>query len=87
MCMGGGGGGSTPKPEIPRPVPMPPTPLPTAPARQAVQPRKPVEAPDKTPDVQLGNRVKTVKNRSSIKTSKPGAQSPNTGTKPGALNI
>ena len=86
MCMGGGGQRQS-TPEVPRPVPMPPTPLPTAPARQAVQPRKPIEEPGKTPDVQLGKREKSSTNRSSIKTSKVGAQSPNTGSKPGALNI
>ena len=83
MCLGGG-----PKaPSAPAPVPMPPAPLPAEPPRQAAQPREPVEAPGTTPDVQLGNRVKSSKNRSSIKTSKVGVQAPNTGSKPGVLNI
>tara|TARA_B110000003_G_C16184904_1_gene352925 strand:+ start:94 stop:339 length:246 start_codon:yes stop_codon:yes gene_type:complete len=80
-----GGGAKTP--EVPKPVPMPPAPQPTAPARQATQARKPIEDPGVTPDVQLGNRVKSSKNRSSIKTSKVGVQAPNTGSKPGALSI
>ena len=82
MCFGGG-----PSPSVPKPVPMPPPPKPTAPAREAAEPRKPVEDPGQAPDVQLGKRKTTSVNRSSIKTSKVGIQAPNTGSKPGALNI
>ena len=84
MCMGGG---SAPTPTVPKPVPAPPTPAPAAPPREPTAPRKAVEEPGVTPDVQLGTRKKSTKNRSSIKTSQVGVQSPNTGSKPGGLNI
>ncbi len=84
MCLGGGGGSSTP--DV-KPVP-PPTPVtPAPPPRQAAAPRKPVEEPNVQPDLQLGNSKKT-SYRSSLKPqSNAGSQGPNTGTKPGALNI
>lgn len=83
MCMGG----SAPSPSVPKPVPAPPTPAPAAPPREPTAPRKPVEEPGVTPDIQLGARKKATKNRSSIKTSQAGTQSPNTGSQPGGLNI
>jgi hypothetical protein len=80
MCLGGGSAPSV------KPVPAPPAVQPAPPPREAVAPRKPVEAPGSTPDVQLGTK-KASKNRTSLTTSNAGAQSPNTGAKPGALNI
>ena len=83
MCMGGGGG-----PKVPKPAPLPPTLPPPPPPREALAPRKPVEDPDKTPDLILGKKKKaTSKNRASVM-SKPGVQgAPNTGSKPGTLNL
>ena len=81
MCIGGG----QKAPSV-KPVPAPPTPLPAAPPREAAAPRKPVEAPGQAPDVQLGTK-KASKNRTSLTSSNAGAVSPNTGSKPGALNI
>ena len=81
MCLGGG-----PKAPSVKAVPAPPPPVPAPPPREAPAPRKAVEAPDKAPDVQLGVK-KQKQNRTSLTTSNVGAQSPNTGTKPGALNI
>ena len=81
MCFGGG-----PKAPTVKPVPMPPAPRPTPPPREAAEPRKPVEEPTKTPDVQLGvKKAKT--NRKALTTTNVGSVSPNTGTQPGALNI
>ena len=81
MCIGG-----APKPPSVKPVPMPPAPMPTPPPREAPAPRKPVEEPNTNPDVQLGTKRARV-NRQALTSSNAGAQSPNTGTKPGALNI
>ena len=81
MCIGGG----SKVPSV-KPVPLPPAPAPTPPPREAVAPRKPVEEPGQTPDVQLGTKKPKV-NRQALTTSNAGAQTPNTGTKPGALNI
>ena len=81
MCLGGG-----PSAPSVKPVPAPPPPVPAPPPREAAAPRKPVEAPGQAPDVQLGVK-KQKTNRKSLTTSNAGAQSPNTGTKPGALNI
>ena len=78
---------SSPKPPSVKPVPMPPAPMPTPPPREAVAPRKPVEEPGQTPDVQLGVKKPRTANRKALTTSNAGAVSPNTGTKPGALNI
>lgn len=84
MCLGGGG--STKAPDV-KPVPAPPPVQPAPPPRQAAAPRKPVEEPNVQPDLQLGNTKKT-SYRSSLKPqSNAGSQSPNTGVKPGALNI
>lgn len=81
MCFGGGGQKAV------QPIPSPPTPVPAAPPREPVAARKPVEAPDAAPDVQLGSK-KNRTNRSSIKTSSVGVTAtPNTGTKAGSLNI
>ena len=77
---------SSPKPPSVKPVPLPPAPQPAAPPREAVAPRKPVEEAGSAPDVQLGTKRPKV-NRQALTTSNAGAQSPNTGTKPGALNI
>ena len=77
---------SSPKPPAVKPVPLPPAPQPAAPPREAVAPRKPVEEAGSAPDVQLGTKRPKV-NRQALTTSNAGAQSPNTGTKPGALNI
>lgn len=81
MCLGGGQSAPSVKP-----VPAPPPPVPAPPPREAAQPRKAVEAPGAAPDVQLGVK-KQKQNRTSLTTSNVGAQSPNTGSKPGALNI
>ncbi len=78
---------SAPKPPTVKPVPMPPAPMPTPPPREAVAPRKPVEEKDAAPDVQLGTKKPRQSNRKALTTSNAGAVSPNTGTKPGALNI
>lgn len=81
MCFGG----STP-PAV-KAVPAPPAPQPAPPPREAVAPRKPVEEPGQTPDVQLGTKKPRTANRKALTTSNAGAVSPNTGAKPGALNI
>ena len=81
MCLGGGQSAPSVKP-----VPAPPPPVPAPPPREAPAPRKPIEAPGQAPDVQLGTK-KASKNRTALTTSNVGAQSPNTGSKPGALNI
>tara|TARA_B110000003_G_scaffold258235_1_gene277257 strand:- start:207 stop:461 length:255 start_codon:yes stop_codon:yes gene_type:complete len=84
MCLGGG----APKAPTVKPVPAPPPPAPVEPPRQAAAPRKPIEDPGITPDVQLGGANKKSNNRSSLKPqSNAGSVSPNTGTTPGALNI
>lgn len=80
MCTGGQRAPSV------KAVPAPPTPAPAPPPREAVAPRKPIEAPGVVPDVQLGTK-KQSKNRSALATSNVGSVSPNTGSKPGALNI
>ena len=80
MCLGGQSAPSV------KPVPAPPPPVPAPPPREAAQPRKPIEAPDKAPDIQIGTK-KPSKNRSALTTSNVGSVSPNTGSKPGALNI
>ena len=85
MCLGGQP--SYKAPEVPKPVPMPPVAAPAAPPRQPTAPRKAVEEAGVTPDVQLGTKKKTTANRSSIKTSQVGIKTPNTGSKPGGLNI
>ena len=82
MCIGGNNA-----PKVPDPVPVAPTPAPAAPPREPTAARKPVEQAGVTPDVQLGTKKKSTVNRSSIKTSSVGAQSPNTGSRPGGLNI
>ena len=78
---------SSPKPPAVKPVPLPPAPQPAPPPREAVAPRKPVEEKDSAPDVQLGTKRPRTQNRKALTTSNAGAVSPNTGTKPGALNI
>ena len=81
MCLGGPSAPSV------KPVPAPPPPVPAPPPREAATPRKPVEAPGQAPDVQVGTK-KVSKNRTSLTSSNVGSvTSPNTGTKPGALNI
>ena len=81
MCFGGG-----PSQPSVKPVPAPPAPTPAPPPREAAAPRKPVEEPGNTPDVQLGTK-KPKMNRKALTTTNVGSVSPNTGTKPGALNI
>lgn len=84
MCIGGGAPSA---PEV-KPVPQPPAPVAAKAPPQAAQPRKPIEDPGVTPDLQLGARSKKTSNRNSLKpSSNAGAQGPNTGTTPGALNI
>ena len=85
MCIGGQQ--SAPAPVVPKPVPLPPVAAPAAPPREPTAPRKAVEEAGVTPDVQLGTKKKSTANRSSIKTSQVGVQSPNTGSRPGGLNI
>ena len=80
MCLGGGSAPSV------KAIPAPPAVQPAPPPREAAAPRKPVEAPGQAPDVQLGVK-KQRQNRTSLTTSNAGAVSPNTGGKPGALNI
>ena len=80
MCIGGS------QPPSVKAVPAPPAPVPAPPPREAAAPRKPVEAPGSAPDVQIGTK-KTSKNRTSLTSSNAGSVSPNTGSKPGALNI
>ena len=83
MCMGGGA--KTPK--APDPVPLPPVAAPPPPPREAPAARKPVQAPDKTPDVQLGTKKKSAKNRSSITSALGRTGAPNIGSSSGTINI
>ena len=83
MCMGGG----APKVETPKPVPLPPVAAPAPPPREAPAARKPVQAPDKTPDVVLGKKQKSTNNRSSISSAAGRIGAPNTGSTSGTINI
>ena len=84
MCMGGG----APKaPKAPKPVPLPPVAAPPPPPREAPAARQPVQAPDQTPDIQLGTKKKSTKNRSSITSAAGRTGAPNIGSTSGTINI